>query len=65
MCLHETLPHSDCRRKIAGTQHWKIHRNLHTHFTKNIYIYYAHKQIDRYHRDKKRKEKKQKNINNS
>ena len=68
MCLHETLPHSDCRRKIAGTQHWKIHRNLHTHFTKNIYILLelcTQTNIDRYHRDKKRKEKKQKNINNS
>ena len=65
MCLHETLPHSDCRRKIAGTQHWKIHRNLHTHFTKNIYISCTQTNIDRYHRDKKRKEKKQKNINNS
>ncbi len=65
MCLHETLPHSDCRRKIAGTQHWKIHRNLHTHFTKNIYILCTQTNIDRYHRDKKRKEKKQTNINNS
>lgn len=37
----------------------------HSLYKKHIYILCTQTNIDRYHRDKKRKEKKQKNINNS